>query len=122
MDSVLFVLANVAGLVGFVCFVIVVIKMFQNDRVVLGILSIVTCFLGQFIALFAGWKNKEAWKLNKVMPLFTLALLVSLVSNGAWIYLKFTEPVNDTAGPGSEFGDLPEMLEITPDDTSSKPE
>ena len=72
------VVNGIAGLVGFVCFVIVVIKMFQNKQVGLGIASIVVCFFGWLIALIVGWKNKDAWQLAKIMPIFTLASILSL--------------------------------------------
>ncbi len=107
------VVNGVAGLVGFVCFVIVVIKMFQNKQVGLGIASIVVCFFGWLIALIVGWKNKDAWQLSKVMPIFTLAAILSLGTGIAVSILAVKEAAQEMKNVGSEFGDDMEMPEIT---------
>ena len=107
------VVNGIAGLVGFVCFVIVVIKMFQNKQVGLGIASIVVCFFGWLIALIVGWKNKDAWQLSKVMPIFTLAAILSLGTGIAVSVLAVKEVAQEMKNVGSEFGDDMEMPEIT---------
>ena len=107
------VVNGIAGLVGFVCFVIVVIKMFQNKQIGLGIASIVVCFFGWLIALIVGWKNKDAWQLSKVMPIFTLAAILSLGTGIAVSILAVKEAAQEMKNVGSEFGDDMEMPEIT---------
>lgn len=113
------VVNGIAGLVGFVCFVIVVIKMFQNKQVGLGIASIVVCFFGWLIALIVGWKNKDAWQLTKVMPIFTLASILSLGTGIAVSILAVKEVAQEMKNVGSEFGDDMQMPEIT-NETSSE--
>ena len=112
------VVNGIAGLVGFVCFVIVVVKMFQNKQVGLGIASIVVCFLGWLIALIVGWKNKDAWQLSKVMPIFTLAAILSLGTGIAVSVLAVKEAAQKMKNVGSEFGDDMEMPEITSEPNS----
>ncbi len=108
------VVNGIAGLVGFVCIVIVVIKMFQNKQVGLGIASIVVCFLGWLIALIVGWKNKDAWQLSKVMPIFTLATILSFGSGIAVSVLAVKEvAAQEMKNAGSEFGDDMQVPEIT---------
>lgn len=109
MELLLQALATLSGLVVFVCFVIVIIKMFQNNNAVLGIVSILTCFLGHLIALVVGWKNKDAWKLNTVMPAFLLAYVVWFGSFAGLAYYLYSRPLNNTTDPSSEFGDISEM-------------
>lgn len=112
------VVNGIAGLVGFVCFVIVVVKMFQNKQVGLGIASIVVCFFGWLIALIVGWKNKDAWQLSKVMPIFTLAAILSLGTGIAVSVLAFKEVAQEMKNVGSEFGDDMQMPEITSEPNS----
>lgn len=112
------VVNGIAGLVGFVCFVIVVVKMFQNKQVGLGIASIVVCFLGWLIALIVGWKNKDAWQLSKVMPIFTLAAILSLGTGIAVSVLAVKEAAQEMKNVGSEFGDDMQMPEITSESNS----
>ncbi len=107
------VVNGIAGLVGFICFVIVVIKMFQNKQVGLGIASIVVCFLGWLIALIVGWKNKDAWQLSKVMPIFTLATILSFGTGIAVSVLAFKEVAQERKDISSEFGDDMQMPEIS---------
>ncbi len=77
------------GLIAFVCFVMVVVKMFQNKQTGLGIGSIIGAFcgIGYIIALVVGWMNKNAWGLQKVMPIFTVSLILSFVLYGASVVI-----------------------------------
>ena len=85
MESALMGIGSIFGLIAFICFIMVVIKMFQNNQTGLGIGSIigVFCFIGYIIALIVGWKNKDAWGLQKVMPIYTLSLILGFVLCGA---------------------------------------
>ncbi len=86
MEWVLIGLGGILMLVAFVCCIIVIVKMFQNNLTGLGIGSIVgifVCGIGYILTLVYGWKNKDAWKLQTVMPLYTGALVLGLLLYGA---------------------------------------
>ncbi len=86
MEWVLLGLGGILMLVAFVCCIIVIVKMFQNNQTGLGIGTIVglfVCGIGYILALIFGWKNKDAWKLQTVMPIFTGAFVLGIVLYGA---------------------------------------
>ncbi len=86
MEFALFGLSSLFGIAAFVCYVLIVIKMFQNNQTGLGIGSIVGIFLcgiGYILTLIFGWKNKNAWGLQTVMPIYTVSLILSIVLGGA---------------------------------------
>ena len=67
------ILAMVVGLASFVCFIIVLIKQFQNAGVVHGIIGIVTCGIWTFIW---GWMNAGKLNLRNIMMIWTLLFVV----------------------------------------------
>jgi drug/metabolite transporter (DMT)-like permease len=115
MDLLLRVLSGAGSLVSFVCFVVVVVKMFQNNQVGLGVASIIglPCVIGYFIALFAGWKNRTAWKLEKVMPIFTLAFGITLVASCLWFVNTWNQGMEERQQPNSEFESDLEVPQIS---------
>jgi len=70
------ILAMVAGLVSFVCFIIVLIKQFQNAAVVHGIIGIVTCGIWTFIW---GWMNATKVGIKNIMIIWTILILLFIV-------------------------------------------
>lgn len=71
---------NVGGLASFVCWIIVLVKMFKTqESPLMGILGIVTCGLW---ALIWGWMNAGKYALSKIMLLWTVSIVVSLVGYG----------------------------------------
>jgi hypothetical protein len=114
MDLILQVVSTIASLVALVCFVIVVVKMFQNKQVGLGVVSIILCFIGYIIALAVGWKNRTAWKLEKVMPVFTAAFLISIATTSISIVAIVKQGLEERQQPNTEFeGDL-EVPSVSP--------
>ena len=71
-------LAVVLGLVSLVCFIMVLIKMFQNDQTVAGILSICICPL---IAFVMGWMNADKWGIKNIMLAWTGVIVGSIILN-----------------------------------------
>lgn len=64
------------GMVGMVvCWIMVLIKMFQDNKVLLGILGII-CGLVTFVW---GWMNAKKYKLEKVMLIYTICWILTLV-------------------------------------------
>jgi len=73
--AVLFLLlAGVCGIGSLVCFIMVLVKMFQNDQSTLGIVCIVLALctgIGALIAFVVGWMNARAWNIQQVMLAWT---------------------------------------------------
>jgi len=60
-----------------ICFIIVLIKLFQNEGILLGILGII-CGLYTFIW---GWINASRLNLRNIMMIWTLLLILSVIVN-----------------------------------------
>jgi hypothetical protein len=69
-------LALVIGIGCLICFIIVLIKQFQDAGVVHGIIGIVTCGIWTFIW---GWMNSSRLNLRTIMLIWTLLIIVSIV-------------------------------------------
>ncbi|HLN31286.1 MAG TPA: hypothetical protein VK395_26330 [Gemmataceae bacterium] len=77
-----FLLSAVAGLVSIaslVCFILVLIKMFQNGQTVLGIVCIIFCLIGILVAFIMGWVNVAKWNIKNVMLVWTGCIVVNIV-------------------------------------------
>lgn len=77
-----FLLSAVAGLVSIaslVCFIMVLIKMFQNGQTVLGIVCIIFCLIGILVAFIMGWVNVAKWNIKNVMLVWTGCIVVNIV-------------------------------------------
>ncbi len=74
-----------------VCFILVLIKMFQSGETAMGIVCIVTifCGLGGLIAFILGWINVAKWRIQQVMMIWTgcvignILLYILLIAFGA---------------------------------------
>ena len=71
-----------AQVVALVCWILVVIKMFQNGNTVLGIISIVLCGIGGLIAFIYGWMKSGEWQIQPIMLAWTAAIVVAIAING----------------------------------------
>lgn len=71
------ILAQLVGLASLVCFIMVVIKLFQQKGVLHGILGII-CGLYTFIW---GWMNAATLNIKKVMLIWTVLLIVGIILN-----------------------------------------
>ena len=69
---------SLVGLGSLVCFVIVVIKLFQQKGALHGILGIL-CGLYTFIW---GWQNSGSLNIKNIMIIWTVLIVVSLGLNG----------------------------------------
>lgn len=72
--------ASVASLV---CFVIVLVKMFQSGDTGLGIACAVLtlCAIGPLIAFIMGWVNVEKYHIKNVMLIWTVLVVVNIIMN-----------------------------------------
>ena len=78
-------LGAVCGLVAFVCYIIVLVKMFQNGQIGLGIAAIVLlcCFgIGHIVALVVGWQNAGRWAIRQLMMVYSISLGLGIVLSG----------------------------------------
>jgi len=71
------ILAMLVGLGCLICFIIVLIKLFQNEGALKGILGII-CSLYTFIW---GWINADKLGIKNIMLIWTLLIIVSLLLN-----------------------------------------
>lgn len=72
------ILAMVACLASFICFIIVLIKQFQNAGVVHGIIGIITCGIW---TLIWGWMNAGKLNIKNIMMIWTLLIIVCIILN-----------------------------------------
>jgi hypothetical protein len=85
MAVLLSLLQAVVGIVALVCFVMVIIKMFQNDATGLAIVSLLLllCGIGALVAFIYGWIKAGEWNITNVMTIWTgcivCGILVTLV-------------------------------------------
>jgi len=72
------------GIGSLVCFILVLIKMFQSGETTMGVVCIVTlllCGLGALITFILGWVNVSKWQIQKVMMIWTLCIIGGIVVN-----------------------------------------
>lgn len=72
------ILAMILSLVSLVCFIIVLIKQFQNGGALHGIIGIVTCGIW---TLIWGWMNATKLNIKNIMMIWTLVLVVCIILN-----------------------------------------
>jgi hypothetical protein len=78
------VLAAVSGIGSLVCFIMVLVKMFQQGKTGLGIACILLVFLcgiGALVAFIYGWINATEWGIKNVMLAWTACILVGILCN-----------------------------------------
>ena len=85
------ILALVCSIVSFICFIIVLIKQFQQGSVVHGIIGIITCGIWTFIW---GWMNAGRLNIKNIMMIWTLLIVVSIILNvlGGGFHYSFGTP------------------------------
>jgi hypothetical protein len=71
------ILAMLVALGCLVCFIIVLIKMFQNEGALKGILGLI-CSLYAFIW---GWMNATKLGIKNIMMIWTLLIIVAVILN-----------------------------------------
>ncbi len=77
------ILSGVGGLISLVCFILVVVKMFQNGQTGVGIASIVLllCCIGGLVAFVFGWMKANEWGIKNVMLAWTGGIGLSILGN-----------------------------------------
>ncbi len=88
-----FALAGVASLAQLVCLILVLIKMFQDNKIGLGVVSI----LCGIVAFVYGWMNVDRYRIKNVMIIWTAALVVNA---GAFALAPHTTTTTFTSPSG----------------------
>ncbi|HBB96982.1 MAG TPA: hypothetical protein DC054_16510 [Blastocatellia bacterium] len=87
------ILALVCSIASFICFIIVLIKQFQQGSVVHGIIGIITCGIWTFIW---GWMNAGRLNIKNIMMIWTLLVVVCIILNvlggGFYYHVGTTTP------------------------------
>ena len=83
MGPVIQGLAGICGIVELVCFIMILIKMFQNEQTVMAIVCIVFCWcFGGLLAFIMGWINNAKWGVKNVMLIWTVAFVLHIILAG----------------------------------------
>ena len=85
-DTLANILVGVAGLVSLICFILVLVQMFQHGQTGLGIACIVLtfcCGIGGLIAFIYGWVHSREWRLTNVMIVWTIAIIIDVAVGAA---------------------------------------
>ena len=70
------ILALVCSIASFVCFIIVLIKQFQQGGALHGIIGIITCGIWTFIW---GWMNGGRLNIKNIMMIWSLLILINII-------------------------------------------
>ena len=87
MTALLQILGWLLGLGSLICFILVLVQMFQRGKTGLGIaciLLVFVCGIGGLIAFIYGWMNAAEWGIKNVMLIWTACIVAGIVCNGAF--------------------------------------
>jgi uncharacterized membrane protein len=82
--ALLQVVSWILGLGSLICYILVIVKMFQNDKAGLAIaclLLLLLCGIGGLVAFIIGWMNADQWGIRNIMLVWTLCVVVGIVCN-----------------------------------------
>ncbi|MEX0978018.1 MAG: hypothetical protein WDZ48_04155 [Pirellulales bacterium] len=81
MAALVSILQVVVGVGSLVCFIMVIIQMFQHGDTTVAIASLVLllCFIGGLIAFVYGWMKAAEWNITNVMLAWTGCIVGALV-------------------------------------------
>ncbi len=70
---IIYTLQTLLGIGSLVCFILVLVKMFQDNQTALAIVCIVLtcCGIGPLVALVFGWINADKWNIKNIMMIWT---------------------------------------------------
>jgi hypothetical protein len=83
------IVSVILNIVSLVCFILVLVKMFQHGQTGLGIATAVTalCGIGFLIAFVYGWVKSAEWNLKTVMLAWTAVVVISIALS---VYISST--------------------------------
>jgi hypothetical protein len=74
---------GLSTLVSLICFVLVLVQMFQRGSTGIGILCLALCLccgLGGLIAFIYGWTKARDWNIGNLMTVWTVAFVIDLLA------------------------------------------
>jgi hypothetical protein len=78
-DTLASAVLGISGLTSFICFILVLVQMFQRGRAGLAITCIVLglcCGLGGIVAFVYGWLRARDWNIANLMTVWTVAYAI----------------------------------------------
>jgi hypothetical protein len=78
----IFALSMLLALAAFVCYVMVVIQIFQHGETGMGLacsIGLLACGLGYLLAFIYGWVKAGPWRLNNIMLVWTACFVINLI-------------------------------------------
>jgi len=80
MSIMAWVVHSILGIIWLVCFILVVVKMFQSGQTALGVITIITmfCGVGFLIAFIYGWVKARDWNIRPVMLTWTVVIILDI--------------------------------------------
>jgi hypothetical protein len=82
-DTLATVVVGLASLVSFICFILVLVQMFQRGAKGIAITCIVLtfcCGVGPLITFVYGWVKASAWNISTLMTIWTVAIAIDVVA------------------------------------------
>jgi hypothetical protein len=73
-----------ASVVSIICFIVVLIQMFQHDAPGMGVVCIVLTFCFGLIAFIYGWVRASEWRIGTLMTVWTVTIAINIVVNPAF--------------------------------------
>jgi hypothetical protein len=80
-------IGGICGIASLVCYILVIVQMFQRGKTGLAIaclLLLLLCGVGGLIAFIYGWMNANQWGIKNIMLIWTACIIVSFLCNGAF--------------------------------------
>ena len=89
-------LSLIIGIGWLICFILVLVKMFQNDQVVMGVVCIVLifCGIGPLVAFVYGWIKSSEWNIQKLMLIWTGCFIGNLLLGAMILVIGLTMAPN----------------------------
>ncbi len=84
METLGSILAIIGGLISLVCYIMVIVKMFQHGQTGLAIACILllcVCGIGALIAFVYGWMKSGEWNIKNVMIAWTVGIVLDIAGN-----------------------------------------
>jgi hypothetical protein len=82
-DTLAGVVVGMASLASLVCFILVLVEMFQRGATRMGILCIALsfcCGLGGLVGFIYGWAKAREWNIANLMTTWTVAFAIDLLA------------------------------------------